>query len=230
MKPALHACLCLLALTGAALLGIAAFAGWQNLESAHASMANLDAATYNLRTATERVAALIGPLETQERKPQTLAVTVAELNATLRTTDQTVAAGQPLLREATARVREGKGATQGAVRVLGRADDLLANVSRDLGPVMVHADGLVMAAGPVLENASKITAQVAEASPLFFDCDHNPSCAFNLFQGTAKSAERMAQAWERAAPATAQAVQQTTQNVEQLSKPGWFTRLIKRIF
>jgi hypothetical protein len=53
-----------------------------------------------------------------------------------------------------------------------------------------------------------ITGQVNDALPLWLDCESNPSCAFNLYQGTAKSVEHIAQ------------------NVDRLTKPKWYDRLI----
>jgi hypothetical protein len=56
--------------------------------------------------------------------------------------------------------------------------------------------------------ARSITGQIGDALPLWLDCESNPSCAFNLYQGTAKSVEHIAQ------------------NVDRLTKPKWYDRLI----
>lgn len=50
----------------------------------------------------------------------------------------------------------------------------------------------------LVERTDSLVGQVSSAAPLYLDCDHNPSCAFNLFQGTAKSIEHIAQAGDRA--------------------------------
>ncbi len=50
----------------------------------------------------------------------------------------------------------------------------------------------------LVERTDGLVGQVSDAAPLYLDCDHNPSCAYNLFQGTAKSVEHIAQAGDRA--------------------------------
>lgn len=53
---------------------------------------------------------------------------------------------------------------------------------------------------PVLDHAGSVAKQVDDAAPLFLDCEYNPDCAFNRFQGTSKAIEQMAQAGAKAAP------------------------------
>lgn len=45
---------------------------------------------------------------------------------------------------------------------------------------------------PTVKNINEISKQVADASPLFLDCEFNPDCAFNRFQGTSKAIETSA--------------------------------------
>jgi hypothetical protein len=63
--------------------------------------------------------------------------------------------------------------------------------------------------GTITTHVSGIWAQVEDAAPLFLDCDHNPDCAFNRFQGTSKAIEKMAEEGAKAAPAIAEAAANT---------------------
>lgn len=53
---------------------------------------------------------------------------------------------------------------------------------------------------PALKHAESTLAQVDDALPLYLDCEFNPDCAFNRFQGVSKAVERMAQEGAKAAP------------------------------
>ena len=117
---------------------------------------------------------------------------------------------------------------------LERANDSIAEVSE-------------MAAGarPVLDNAAKITAQVADAAPLYLDCDHNPDCVFNRYVGVAQSTERAMRAVATTAPGTLRSVESTASSVASIARSwekqtplyvraiGWFGGLglkLKAIF
>ena len=77
-----------------------------------------------------------------------------------------------------------------------RTGDALARVDAALDKIEeVRGD-----VQPVLKHASSVAAQVDDAAPLFLDCEYNPDCAFNRFQGTSKAIEQMAQAGAKAAP------------------------------
>lgn len=52
------------------------------------------------------------------------------------------------------------------------------------------------AAAPIAATA----AQVNDAAELWLDCDHNPDCAFNRYQGVTKATETTLQAIAKAAP------------------------------
>jgi hypothetical protein len=66
---------------------------------------------------------------------------------------------------------------------------------------------------PVLKHAGSIAAQVDDAAPLYLDCEFNPDCAFNRFQGTSKAVEQTMQAVAKAAPKLAAAAVKNGDNV-----------------
>jgi hypothetical protein len=88
----------------------------------------------------------------------------------------------------------------------------VVNISADLSAISADVKqrepGMFTDLASAGANATSITRQVNDALPLWLDCEGNPSCAFNLYQGTAKSFENMAQ------------------NVDRLTKPKWYDRLI----
>ena len=43
---------------------------------------------------------------------------------------------------------------------------------------------------PVLQNAAGITHQVDDNLPMFLDCEYNPDCLFNRYQGASKAFEK----------------------------------------
>ncbi len=76
------------------------------------------------------------------------------------------------------------------VRVIaGKLDAPLAQLTASIE----HVAGIREDLKPTLTNVASVTAQVSDAAPLFLDCDHNPDCAFNRFQGTTKAIERASQ-------------------------------------
>ncbi len=81
-----------------------------------------------------------------------------------------------------------------------KADAQVAGVRSDLRGPLEHVSGLrddireaMSDVRPMLNNVRHLTKQVDAAAPLFLDCDHNPDCVFNRFQGTSKAIERSAQ-------------------------------------
>jgi hypothetical protein len=62
-----------------------------------------------------------------------------------------------------------------------------------------------------------ITGQVNDAAPLFLDCQFNPDCAFNRFQGTSKAIERSAQAFAANADAIAGETTKIEQHVDRIT-------------
>ena len=91
-------------------------------------------------------------------------------------------------------------------------DAQLTTANNSLNTQLLAANGSLSGIGvslkPALDAAAGITTQVNEALPLWLDCEGNPSCAFNLYQGTAKSIEH------------------TAQNFDRLTKPKWYDRLL----
>lgn len=69
----------------------------------------------------------------------------------------------------------------------------------------------------VAQPAGSLVRQVDEAAPLFLDCDHNPDCAFNRFQGTSKAIEKSAHAFATNAPAIARSTAQLGENAARIS-------------
>lgn len=70
---------------------------------------------------------------------------------------------------------------------------------------------------PVLANAAGITGQVNNSLPLFLDCEYNPDCLFNRYQGASKAFEKAMVNFGEASkffPAFVQTGQGTNQQVE----------------
>ena len=117
-----------------------------------------------------------------------------------------------------------------------RIGDTLARVDTALGKVEELRGDLK----PVLDHSASVTKQVDDAAPLFLDCDHNPDCAFNRFQGASKAFERgainfgqMSQDLQVALPgfvANANSLvadsAATANNIKRLTTPKWYDRLI----
>ncbi len=70
----------------------------------------------------------------------------------------------------------------------------------DLAPVLTYSSETIAAVKPVLEHAASIANQVDNNAPLFLDCENNPDCVYNRFQGVSKATEKTMQAVAVAAP------------------------------
>src|SRR5580692_11227041 len=132
-----------------------------------------------VRAATWAVAAL--PNEIQA----TRSALVGEIAATrIDLTTQIAAARRDLLarteREADALRKD----------VIAEASEVRITADRRLGDTLSRVDSVRQDLKPSLDHTAAITAQVNDALPLYLDCDHNPDCAFNRFQGTSKAIER----------------------------------------
>jgi hypothetical protein len=117
-----------------------------------------------------------------------------------------------------------------------RIGDALARADSALG-VAEALDGQLQ---PVLAHSAGIAAQVENGLPLFLDCDHNPDCLFNRYQGTAKAVERAAgdvsamsvdfrRDWPgylRTWNGIGRNVEETTASIDKLSRPHWYDRLL----
>jgi hypothetical protein len=117
-----------------------------------------------------------------------------------------------------------------------RLGDTLSRVDTALGKVEELRGDL----RPTLDHAARITKQVDDAAPMFFDCEFNPDCVFNRYVGVSKGIEQAAinfgqmSADVRAALPPAITTWQgiggnvsgITANVNQLTKPRWYDRLL----
>lgn len=90
-------------------------------------------------------------------------------------------------------------------RQAGTANDTLAGLRSDLAPT--------------LSESADVMRQLDEAAPLWLDCDHNPSCAYNLFQGTAKSIQSISQDVKKVTPQITQDAAATTHNLKRMTSP-----------
>jgi hypothetical protein len=54
-------------------------------------------------------------------------------------------------------------------------------------------DAALALAGPVLQYAGNVAAQVDSAAPLFLDCSFNQDCIFNRYVGVSKAFEKTSQ-------------------------------------
>jgi hypothetical protein len=109
---------------------------------------------------------------------------------------------------------------------LTRANDSLALVTVGLKPILDHA--------------GNIAKQVDDNAPMFLDCDHNPDCVFNRFQGTSKAFERaainfgaMSQDVRLAVPGFISNANSlvadsaaTATNIKKLTTPKWYDRAL----
>lgn len=65
----------------------------------------------------------------------------------------------------------------------------------------------------VAKPTAELIQQIDEAAPLYLDCEGNPSCAYNLFQGTAKALERTSQAIQKSVPGLLETAQVTNEHL-----------------
>ncbi len=117
--------------------------------------------------------------------------------------------------------------------VTGKLDGQLARTNDSLAMVTT---GLK----PVLDHTASITKQVDDTAPLYLDCEYNPDCAFNRFQGTSKAVEHaamnfglMSNDFRAALPPAINTWQSIgtnvngiTANINTLTKPKWYDRLL----
>ena len=104
-----------------------------------------------------------------------------------------------------------------ANRILGGAVILGNRRLRDLrGPIGYAATQIGMAAEGiqnVTAQTAQIESQISDSLPLFLDCEHNPDCLFNRYQGSAHAFERTMQAVEKAAPRVADSAARNGENL-----------------
>lgn len=119
----------------------------------------------------------------------------ASVNGAVRTADNRLAGIQGVAEEQlTAATRELATVTRvAAVTIPETASSItksIASISQDVHQVAVPIAGTA--------------AQLNDAAPLYLDCEFNPDCAFNRFQGTSKAIELTMQTVAKAAPQIAQ--------------------------
>jgi hypothetical protein len=89
--------------------------------------------------------------------------------------------------------------TRNADRHTGEALDILRTAAASIATQM---SGLTATLKPIQETAQ----QLDDAAPLWLDCEFNPDCAFNRYQGVSKAFEKTAQVIAKEAPAMAASV------------------------
>lgn len=82
----------------------------------------------------------------------------------------------------------------------GTRSDLKQTVAESVKTLIGPVEGLRSDLQPVIANTASLTKQVDEQAPLFLDCESNPDCVFNRFQGTSKAIEKTMEAVAVAAP------------------------------
>lgn len=93
---------------------------------------------------------------------------------------------------------------------------------------------------PTLANAASLSAQFADAAPLFLDCEANQDCLFNRYVGASKGIEKAAinfgamsadvraalPAFQKTWTGIGANVQETTLHIADITKPHWYDRLL----
>ncbi len=196
------------AITAAALP--VAIVAWQ-------SRADLRGAVAGFRLTADRVAELVGDTDVDGRGER---FTVARL---VKTSDGTVLLVRPVLRESATTVAEARKPLSEAARTIRAARPALrsAKAAVDAIPPAVGAgkDAVVELrgkAGPVLDSAAGITAQIEQTLPVFTDCEQNPSCLENRWRGWSWNAEKTTRAVASAAPTVAQNVEAITADTRKI--------------
>lgn len=95
---------------------------------------------------------------------------------------------------------------------LGKANQSIATIAQSVSSELpAFSSGITQSVASVAADVHAVSGpiastagQVADAAPLFLDCQFNPSCAYNRFQGTSKSIERTMQTIAKAAPEVAE--------------------------
>lgn len=112
-----------------------------------------------------------------------------------------------------------------ADRQLGVASGAIATVSQAAASALPavtasvsHSlDGITLDVHQVTTPAASLVTQFNDTAPLFLDCEYNPDCAFNRFQGTSKAFEKTMQAVAKAAPQTADSFTKIAGHAEKIA-------------
>jgi hypothetical protein len=114
-------------------------------------------------------------------------------------------------------------------------------LAKETGELNISLRNVTAPAATFLATNNRISAQLESAAPLYLDCDHNPDCAFNRFQGTSKSLEKSAQAIAAAMPQLTASSIQIADNASaitgdvrtithEVTKPEkWYMRVLKLV-
>jgi hypothetical protein len=130
---------------------------------------------------------------------------------------------------------------------LGEMDAIRVTVDQRTGDALQRVDAAVEVVQdlrgdlkPLLDHAGSVAGQVDGAAPLYLDCEFNPDCAFNRFQGASKAFERaainfgqMSQDARVALPGFVKNADSlvadsaaTAANIKRLTTPKWYDRII----
>jgi hypothetical protein len=158
----------------------------------------------------------------------------ARLEGIVQQAGNTVEAAKPLLDAATARVRQLEEPEKDLAGAVINLRDAIAQVKGGAGPVLQHADELLVSAKLPIENAGRVTGEIADSIPAIHNtldvvsenadllgrCEFelpdgtywgNPDCFANRLIPALKSLERVSTVVEREVPGTAQAVREASQ-------------------
>jgi hypothetical protein len=126
-----------------------------------------------------------------------------------------------LRKDAAAEIDKGLGRVDAALDLVDdRSLQAMKMAGVSLASMLATVDGLHQDLHPILANVASVTAQVDDGLPLFLDCEFNPDCAFNRWQGATKAFEKaainvgeMSQAARAALPQILQTAQANNSNV-----------------
>jgi hypothetical protein len=192
-----------------------------------------------LRAATATVAAIPGEIAaTRVALVEQVAQTRTDLD------DQILFVRQDLQRAEEQALGEVRATRGDAVSLV---EESLTTADRRVGDTLARADVALEKVEeirgdlkPVLDHAGSVAKQMDETAPMFLDCEFNPDCAFNRFQGTSKAFERaainfgqMSQDVRVALPGFVKNANSlvadsaaTAANIKRLTTPKWYDRLI----
>lgn len=142
----------------------------------------------------------------------------ASVNGAVRTVDKRLASIQDDAKGQLGQLNQTVALTAKALPpALGELNHSIAGVSADVHQVAVPLAGTAV--------------QLNDAAPLYLDCEFNPDCAFNRFQGVSKATEQTLQAVAKAAPKIAESTVRIEQDIQreadELTRPKkWWQRVL----
>lgn len=114
-------------------------------------------------------------------------------------------------------------------------------LEKETGELNMTLRNLAAPGAATLMTVNRAAGRIDDALPLYLDCDHNPDCAFNRFQGTTKALERSAQTIAAAMPQLTASSIQIADNASavtgdvrkittEITKPEkWYFRVLKLV-